>query len=441
MTRSDVLGYSLLLPFLIAGICGCGRQATPEAAADTASAMPQVVAAKPERKTLRLSTTQPGKIEAFEQTPLHAKVAGFVEQVSVDIGDVVKKDQVLIRLSIPELHDEVAQHTAQLTQSEAELKQAEAAIEAMIAAADTAESKIVEAEAGISRTEAEHARWQSEYDRIGELAAKGSVTIKLEEETLSQLKAAEAATRETQAKAVSARAALAEAQANIGKARADQGAAAARVDVSKANLGRAKTMLGYTEIKAPYDGTVVQRTVDTGHFVQPAGSNGQPLMVVARTDEVRIFVDVPELEASYVDAGDPVKVRMQALAAGELDSQVVRTSWSLLEANHSLRAEVDVPNPDGLLRPGMYANVTIQLAVVDDALVLPATSIVREGGETFCVVIENDKAVRRPVELGLRSGAEVEIRSGIDENQLVVQKQPEVLTNGQPVRVTPTTAG
>lgn len=441
MFRSDVLGYSLLLLVPFVGICGCGRQAVPEAAAEPASAIPQVVAAKPERKSLRLSTTQPGKIEAFEQTPLHAKVAGFVEEISVDIGDVVKKDQVLVRLSIPELHDEVAQQVAMLSQSEAELKQAESAIEAMIAAADTAESRIVEAEASISRTEAEHARWKSEYDRIGELAAKGSVTIKLEEETLSQLKGAEAATRETQAKAASARAALAEAQANIGKARADQGAAAARVEVSKANLSRARTMLGYSEIKAPYDGTVIERAVDTGHFVQPAGSNGQPLLVVARTDEVRIFVDVPELEASYVDPGDPAKVRMQALAASEFDSKVVRTSWSLLEVNHSLRAEIDVPNPDGLLRPGMYANVTIQLAVAKDALVVPATAIVREGGAAFCVVVENDKAVRRPVELGLRSGAEVEIRSGIDENQLVVQKQPELLTDGQPVRVTPTSAG
>lgn len=186
MTRSFVPSFILLLSFLFAGTSGCNRQAVPEAAADTTLALPQVVAAKPERKSLRLSTTQPGKIEAFEQTPLHAKVAGFVEEVSVDIGDLVKKDQVLIRLSIPELHDEVAQQTAQLAQSEAELKQAEASIKAMIAAADTAESRIVEAEASISRTEAEHARWQSEYDRIGELAAKGSVTIKLEEEKIGR---------------------------------------------------------------------------------------------------------------------------------------------------------------------------------------------------------------------------------------------------------------
>ncbi len=420
---------------LLAVLSGCGRPAPLATTESNNPGITEVAAARPERKALRLSTTQPGRIQAFEETPLHAKIAGFVNEVLVDIGDVVKKDQVLIRLRIPELNDEVAQKVAFVAQAEAEQKQAEAAIQSAIAAADTAESRIVETQAGIARAEAEHDRWQSEFDRIKQLAAQGSVTKKLEEETLSQLKAAEATTREMQAKADSARAAFSEAQANIGKARADEAAAAARIQVSQADLARAQTMLGYTEIKSPYDGTITQRAIDSGHFVQPAGNNGKPLMVVARTDQVRIFLDVPELEASYVDAGDPAKVRVQAAASKEIDAKVVRTSWSLLEANHSLRAEIDLPNPDGMLRPGMFATVTIQLAEADKALVVPATAIVREADTTSCVIVEGDKAVRRPVQLGLRSGPEIEVVSGLEENQLVVQKQPERLKAGQQVKV------
>jgi RND family efflux transporter MFP subunit len=196
--------------------------------------------------------------------------------------------------------------------------------------------------------------------------------------------------------------------------------------------------LAYTQIKAPYDGTVTRRDVDTGRFVQPAsGADSKPLMVVSQSEKVRIFVNVPEMEAPYVDAGDPAEIRVQALAAGAFDATVVRSGWSLQEANRSLRAEIDVPNPKGLMRPGMYATATITLAEVENALVLPVTAIIRNSSGAACMVVEADKVVRRPVELGLRSGGEFEIRAGLDENQLVVLKQPETLKAGQPVSVAP----
>src|SRR5690606_38075783 len=123
----------------------------------------------------------------------------------------VSKDQVLVRLSIPELKDELAQREALVASAEAQVKQAESAQAAAEAAAETAAAKIAETEAGIARVEAERDRWNSEYERIKELAAKGSVTQKLEEETQSQLKGAEAAIREIDAKLKSARSAAVEA--------------------------------------------------------------------------------------------------------------------------------------------------------------------------------------------------------------------------------------
>jgi RND family efflux transporter MFP subunit len=437
MVRTAVV--SLPLCVLAIAASGCGRKPVAEKQANEPGALvQQVVASKPQRKTLTLTTTQPGRIEAFEETPLYAKTAGYVNEVLVDIGDVVQKDQTLIKLSIPELLDDVEQKEALIAQAEAEVKQARSAVVAANAAAQTAQSKIKEMEAGISRAEADHERWKSEHARIKDLAEKGSVTKKLEEETFSQLRSAEATTREVSAKAESTRTASYEAQANVGKAEADQGAAEARLRVAKADLAHAKTMLAYTQIKSPYDGTVTRRNVDTGHFVRPANTDAaEPLMVVAQTDKVRIFVNVPEMEAPYVDAGDPAKIRVQALTASEFDAAVVRSSWSLQESNRSLRAEIDVPNPQGIMRPGMYAMATIKLAERENAIVLPATAIVRDAAGTACMVVDDGKIVRCPVELGLRSGGEIEVLSGIEESQMIVLKQPEALRPGQSVGIAP----
>jgi RND family efflux transporter MFP subunit len=413
---------------------GCGHKPSPPG--QPAALSLAVTTAKPERKTVTLSTTQPGQIEAFEQTPLFAKVAGYVEELMVDIGDRVKKDQVLLRISVPELLDELHQKEALVAQAKAEVKQAESAIEAAKAAADTAQSRIAEAEAGIGRAQADVERWQSEHARIKELAAKGSVTKKLAEETLNELRSAEASTREATAKAQSARTGSYESQANVGKAQADQVAAEARLQVAQAGLERANTMVAYTKIRAPYDGTVTRRMVDTGHYVYPAsGAANKPLLVLARIDVVRIYVDVPELEASHVDAGDRATVRVQAVETKQFDAQVTRTGWTLLESNHSLRAEIDVPNPDGLLRPGMYATVTIRLDERPDVITLPVSAIVREGGNAFCWCVDSARIDRRQIQLGLRSGAEIEVISGLDGNEVVVVKQPEALRQGQMVQV------
>ncbi len=217
------------------------------------------------------------------------------------------------------------------------------------------------------------------------------------------------------------------------KAEADRAAAEAHVAVAKADLAHANTMFSYTEIRAPYDGVVVARSVDTGHYVQPASSGSKPVMTVARTDQVRVFVDVPEMEAGGVDVGDPAALHVQALPGGDISAKVTRTSWSLDPANRSLRAEIDVPNEGSRLRPGMYAMATIELAHRENALTVPATAIVRDGNATYCYCVENDTAKRCSVQLGIRSGPDFEVIGGLDEQQSVVLLHPETLIDGQPV--------
>jgi RND family efflux transporter MFP subunit len=442
--------YSLLFAFanlalLPAALGGCHRSpaaptAAPSApASSSAPAVERVTAGKPVVKTLKLTTTQPGRIEGFEQAPLYPKLAGYVSDVLVDIGDSVHKDQLLVKLSIPEMLDEVRQMDARVANADAEIIQAEATVKSAEAALDVARAKIAEAEAGVARANGEYERWHAEYDRIKELASKGSVTEKLVDETQNQLRASEAAEQQANAAVESARAALRAAQANVQKSAADAAAATARRNVAAANLAYSKTMLGYTQIKAPFAGVVTRRNVNTGHYVHPVtGGATEPLLVVEQTDKVRVFVDVPEMEAPFVSAGtkpDTVAVRVQALGDKEFPGTVTRTSRSLESRNRSLRTETDLPNADGVLRPGMYANVEILLDQRDHALTLPLTAIVREGNATYCCTVESGKINRKRVALGLRSGAEVEIRSGLTPEDVVVLTRADSLKQEQPVQI------
>jgi RND family efflux transporter MFP subunit len=437
---------SLTVPVLVVGLffagSGCRRQTTEAASSPgqpTAAAIDRVVAGKPVRRTLKLVTTQPGRIEAFEEAPLFSKLAGFVQEVRVDIGDSVKKDQVLVKLSIPEMLDEVKQMEALVAQADAEGRQADAAVKASEAMVGTAEAKVAQATAGIGRAVGEYERWKAEHARLTELAAKGSVTQKLVDETLNQLRSADAARQEATANVKSAGASLRAAKANVQKSQADLVAAGARRKVAGANLAYAKTMLAYAEIKAPFNGVITQRNVDTGHYVHPVtGGATEPLLVVAQTEQVRVFVDVPEMEAPLVDAGekpDSAVIHVQSLGETGIDGKVTRTSWSLDKSNRSLRAEIDLPNKEGKLRPGMYAKVDILLDQRDNVLTLPLTAIVREGGETYCYSIASGKIDRKKIELGMRSGPEVEVRSGVNADQLIVLARADSLIQGQSVEV------
>jgi multidrug resistance efflux pump len=164
-------------------------------------------------------------IDAFEETPLYAKVAGYVDTVHVDIGDRVTKDQPLVDLWIPELADDRAAKEALVAQAVAELEQARAGVAAAEAAVKTAEAQFAGAQAGITRAAAELERWKAEEGRIAKLVASGVVTDKLGDETRNQLRSTEAAQAEAAAQVQSVQAMVEEAQAKARKAVADEAAA------------------------------------------------------------------------------------------------------------------------------------------------------------------------------------------------------------------------
>ena len=413
--------------------CHSSSSADPQLAA---SSTVHVVAARPLRKTLRLECVQPGQIEAFEQTPLFAKLPAYVEKFHSDIGDRVEQDKPLADLWIPELHDEVRQKEAMLRSAKAGVQQATTAVRAAEKAVATAEANLREARAGTIRAMGQYERWKSEHARIVELEASRSIDRRLVDETQNELRAAEAARGEAEAKVASTEAALAERTVGVEKAKADLAVTEAGVGNAEADLARSNSLLKYTQIRMPYTGIVVQRNVDRGDFVQPAAmAAAKPLFVVARYDMVRIFVDVPEMDAPQIEVGAKGFVHVQALPNQTVEGTVTRTSWAL-GANRTLRTELDLPNPQSVLRPGMYASAEIVLQQRANVLALPLSAVVTVDKQAFCCCVESARIVRLPITLGLRTPQDVEVVNGLKGEEVVVQSQAASLPVGQHVEVT-----
>lgn len=435
---------------------GCGPSATATSASspsvrENSHGVMRVTSIKPARKTLVRVTEQPGQIEAFEETAIHAKLAGFVNKVHVDIGDKVagpsrvstdqpeQPGQILAELEMPELEAELKQKQALIAQAAAEVTQSEASIKVAMSAKTSAEALVAEARASIERADAMYERWKSEFERVKELVAKQAITQKVADETEQQFKAADASRREIAAKIKSTQAKLSESVANIEKADADLVATQSKQRVAEADEQKTRALLSYATLRAPFDGVVTERHLDTGHLVQPSGTSGKPLFVVVRADTVRIFLEVPEADASLVAAGSRAKIKVAAMSATPFEGQVARTSWTLQSASRTLRTQIDIPNPDGKLRPGMYATAEIQVARRPDVLSLPKAAILKQGSDSFVLGIVDNKIVKLPIKTGIvavtPTGSDIEILSGLNGDESLIGANLAAYKEGQAVEI------
>ena len=421
-----------VLTFLNAG---CGKpagEATATAATAGSAPVARVTTVTPERMTVRRTTEEPGQLEAAETTPIYAKLAGYVESVAVNIGAKVKKGQVLAELRMPETEADLKQRRALVEQARSEKKQAEATVDVTRAGVASAEAKVTEIQTGTRRAEADVARWRAEFARIEQLIRDWAQTGSLLDETRNKLQAAQAAEEEVRAQVKYAEAALAEAKARLDKGRSDVQTAISHIEVARFEADHAEAMAGYMKIIAPFDGIVIRRTVDTGHLTTP-GASGELLFIVARSDIVTITVGVPETDAPFVNAGDPARVRLQALEGKIFEGKVSRTGWALDAATRTLQTEIDLPNEDDLLRPGLYAYTTIIAEEHKDALTVPTTAIVRDGEKSYCVVVAEGRAKLREVTPGLVDGKRTEIVAGLGGGEQIVEANAASLVDGQPV--------
>ncbi|HEY7158698.1 MAG TPA: efflux RND transporter periplasmic adaptor subunit [Gemmataceae bacterium] len=430
-------------------LLGCGRSPPPPPQASEEKATPTVRIVRPERAAIHREVSQPGAIQAFEETPIFAKIAGYIKEWKVDIDATVRKDQLLAELSVPELEVERQQKEALIRQADEQVEQAQKAATAAEAAFHTAEAQIKEAEAGQDRAEADVKRTRSQSERLARAGQGGVLDRESVEETRLGYEAALAALRQAKARVQTAHALRNEGKAKWDKARTDVRVAEASAGVARKNGDYVQTQLDYTRLTAPYDGVVTQRHVNTGDFVRAATSSKEgPLYVVRRTDLLRIFVQVPESDTDWVRKGVAARIRVPKLSGQTFNGTVARTSWAVDPDTRTLRAEIDLANPDGRLRPGLYVHATLS-AELADVLTLPHSAVATEGEVTrgyhsYCYQVKDGEARRLPLELGVRDNARVEVlkkqpRPGgswesVTGEEEIVQNVKDV-RDGQRVRV------
>lgn len=407
------------------------------------SKLDRVTVGNPIKKTLKLYTEQPGHVEPYEQTPILSKIAGYIEEVKVDLGDAVKKGQLLLTISAREYLEQINQKQAIYTQLKAQVLQSEAAFAAADASAKSAQATVGEMRAKLAKCEADVTRWTSESTRIQQLVQSGSVTSKVADETLSELQAAQATKQETIASIETAVAREQEAIAKKAIAKTDIDVANAKLGVAMADIELAESMYEYTKIKSPFNGVVTGRDVHTGHYVHPAGSpNGAALITIADLEKVRVFVNIPESDAHWLDAGfadrnagDAVQLTLGGPTGKTIEGRVTRSSFQLDRQSRTMTVEIELDNAVHRVLPGSFVTAKILLEERTDAITLPIAAIVKNNDSTYCCTVTDGKIRHTPITLGLRVGDEVQVLSGLNGNESVVLARAGGLTMNQPVEV------
>lgn len=408
-TRVKPWPFSLAVTGLlgITAIIGCNGP-PPSSSADPASTpvartSPAIQIVHPTRQSLRHVIEQPGfNIEPFQETPIYPKISGYIEDweaTPIDIGKDVRKGQILARLRVPEL---------------------EAAVDQKRAAVRAAEAQTRVKAAAVLTARAQMERLQSQYTRLSRAGQQGVFDRDQVDEVRLGLQAA---------------------QAGLEQAHADVAAAEAKVEQAKADEAYARAMLGYATIRAPFNGVVTQRNINTDHFVQPSGVGKKdlPLYVIDQVDPVRVFVNVPASDAPWIRDGDAVKLRLQGAGGQLIAAKITRNARALDPRTRTLRTEIDVPNPGGTLLPGMYVQARISVEH-PNTWTLPAGAVFTVGNQTYCYRVVAGKTVRTPLQLGPRGNGLIEVfamQQGegqwqpITGTEEVVASDPSTITNGQ----------
>ena len=387
------------------------------------------------------TTSQPATVHPFFQADIISKVSGYIEDVFVDIGDAVKAGDPLCQLSVPEMEKQREQINAKQQRLLAELKRAEAAVTVAIARIRSSEAEAEEAASNIQQVEARLVANKAELKRVVGLVERKAVTI-------ANLDEAQASNDVSEAAKISAEAALRSAQAKKEIAVAEREAAEAEVATAQARRAESikegeelDAMLQYTTLRAPFDGVVTSRSVDPGDFVtgisQAHGLLRRPLFHVDQQSRLRVRVAIPERDASEVDAGDPVVLRLDALPKAPIDAVVTRAAQRLDPSTRTMLAEIEVDNTEGRLLPGMFGCATIIATTSKDAIVLPASALRTdaEGNPYVFLLDEEKRIVKKQIVVGADDGHEIEVVTGLAGTERVVDAFVGSIEEGQIVEV------
>ncbi len=320
----------------------------------------------------------PGETAAWLESTIYARVNGYVAAWYVDIGDHVRKGQVMALIDTPELDAQLAAARAQMNSAQAQVK-------------------VREAEAEFATTTFE--RWRD--------SPKGVVSE-----------------QEREAK-----------KADYDSAAARLNAARAQVALNQAEVGNITAMTEFKHVTAPFNGVVVERRIDIGNLVT-AGSTAAttPLYRVAQDDPMRVFVDVPQsISGDLLKAGVPVQMRSSALAGRTFQGTVTRTSEAINPQARTLRVEVDMPNRERLLIPGMYVDVSFKVDNTDRPEVPAAALVFRASGPQVALIGPDNRVKFTNVTITRDEGSVVELGSGVKPGDRVALNISSLIVDGQDV--------
>lgn len=352
------------------------------AAAESTSIRPVAVAVA-KQQSLENTVTLSGEFRPFQVVDVHAKVAGYIKKISVDVGDKVRTGQVMAVLEVPEL-------SAQILGAEASVKRSQDAIR-------RAQSDMARAKSGHAATHLAYSRLKQASDARPGLIAE------------QELDDALAKDQEAEAQVESEAAALSEANNQLSIAQAERGQLAA--------------MESYTNITAPFDAVVTKRYADTGSLIQAGTSSNtqaMPVVQLAEWSKLRLVVPVPESAVSDIHLGTIVQVKVPDLKR-TFDGKVARFADALSDETRTMHTEIDVENKNGALVEGMYAETSVVLQHKDDALAIPTEAIARNGSKATVLLVDSqDRIEEREVTIGAEGNNRVEITSGLKPNDRVV---------------------
>jgi RND family efflux transporter MFP subunit len=370
-----------------------------EAEVPKSSDAPTVAVAQATTEDLSHDLVLTAEFRPFQEVDLMAKVAGYVKTISVDVGDRVKQGQLLAILEIPEMADDRARAQAGVDRSQAE---------------------VTRAKDQLQQAQSSHDIAHLSYTRLDSVS-------KQKQGLVAQQEIDDAHGKDLVA------------EAQISAAKSNMAAAEEQVHVNEAELQRIKTMFDYTRVTAPFAGIVTKRYADTGSMIQAgtaSSSQAMPLVKLSENSLLRLILPVPESAVPTVHIGQQVEVRVPTMNR-TFPGRVARFSDKVTMATRTMDTEVDVPNADLLLIPGMYAEVHLTLDRRKRVLTIPVAAIDlgSDASSAQVVVITSDNYVEiRKVQLGLETATKVEVRSGLQEGDLVVIGNRSGLQPGQEVR-------
>lgn len=386
------LGFLIFLIYSTA-LIGCGEE--HKAAADDAANTPAAAVVKVARGNLADSLEIASEFQPFQEVDVYAKVSGYIQKLYVDYGTHVKQGQILAVLEIPELQQQVQQDEASVRRSNQELTRAHE---------------------DLNRAQSAYTVAHLTYTRLADVQKSRPELVAQEEIDVSKGKDMEA-------------------DAEVSSQKAALAAAEEALLAAKAALGKDQAMFDYARMTAPFDGVITQIYARTGALL-PAGTSSNKgdsaLCRLAQNSLLRLVIPVPERAVPNIRIGQSVAVAVSGVNRA-FEGKIVRFSDQIDMTTRTMHTEVDVPNAKYELVSGMYASVKIPLHSAAKVLTLPIQAV--QAGEaskgTVLVVNGNNKIETRNVVLGLQSASDVEITSGLQENETVIFGAQGQFKNGE----------